>query len=43
MHLRTAVIAITIWYGLAVHEILKKTFEEIEGYDEMIVLRGILL
>ena len=23
-------------------EILKKTFEEIEGYDEMIVLRGIL-
>ena len=22
-------------------EILKKTFEEIEGYDEMIVLRGI--
>ena len=28
-------------YGQDPAEILKKTFEEIEGYDEMIVLRGI--
>jgi GTP cyclohydrolase I len=28
-------------YGQDPVEILKKTFEEIEGYDEMIVLRGI--
>ena len=28
-------------YGQDPIEILKKTFEEIEGYDEMIVLRGI--
>ena len=28
-------------YGLDPEEILNKTFEEIEGYDEMIALRGI--
>ena len=30
-----------VGYGQDPVEILKKTFEEIEGYDEMIVLRGI--
>lgn len=28
-------------YGQNPAEILKKTFEEVEGYDEMIVLRGV--
>jgi len=28
-------------YGQDPHEILQKTFEEVEGYDEMVVLRDI--